>query len=291
MAESPLREVFRKLLQSIPFKLGALLLSGLVLAALLADAIAPYSYRDQDLSQRFQPPSFSSTEPGQAPHLLGTDNLGRDLFSRLIFGARISLVVGLLSVLISLLLGGLLGALAGYAGGWTDSVISRLFDLMLAFPSILLAIAIVSVLGEGLGNVMLAVGVVGIPIFGRQARASVLTTRELDYVQAARSLGAGPVRILFVHVLPNCLNPLIVLAALGVGTAVLDTAGLSFLGLGAKAPFPEWGTILADTYQFYKRAPWMVAFPGLSIMAMVLGCNLLGDGLRDVLDPRVAEKG
>ncbi len=284
MGESPIRVVWRRLLKNRPFRLGLALLIMLVLAALLADVLAPYSYKHQSLSQRFLPPFTGN-------HYLGTDNLGRDLFSRLLYGARISLAVGLLSVSISLFVGGLLGALAGYAGGWTDSVISRLFDLMLAFPSILLAIAIVSVLGEGLGNVMLAVGVVGVPIFGRQARASVLTTRELDYVAAARSLGAGPVRILFVHVLPNCLNPLLVLAALGVGTAVLDTAGLSFLGLGAKAPFPEWGTILADTYQYYKRAPWMVAFPGLSIMAMVLGCNLLGDGLRDVLDPRLAERG
>lgn len=273
--------VWKRLTSSLPARIGAALLALFLVLALFADLIAPYGFNDQDLGLMFQPPGRE--------HLFGTDNLGRDVFSRVVYGARISLRVGFFAVAISAVAGVLLGALAGYFGGATDSLIMRSMDVMLAFPSILLAIAIVAVMGNNLTNAMIAVGVVGIPVFARLTRASVLTVKEMEYVQAARALGAGNLRLLRVHILPNCLNPLIVQATLSVGTAVLDAAGLSFLGLGAKPPTPEWGTMLSDTYRYYDRAPWLVLAPGLAIMGMVLGFNLLGDGLRDALDPRLKE--
>ena len=273
----------RKLAHNRSAQIGFLLCAGFVFTALLAPWLAPYSYKKLDLVNRL-------VAPGQLGHPLGTDNLGRDLLSRLIYGSRVSLLVGVFSVTLSLLIGVPLGALAGYAGRWVDGVIMRCMDLLLAFPSILLAIAIVTVLGNDLQHAMIAVGVVGIPVFARITRASVLTVKEMEYVQAARTLGCSPWRILSVHILPNCSNPLIVQASLSLGTSVLDAAGLSFLGLGAKPPTPEWGTMLGDTYRYYDQAPWLVIAPGLAILGMVLGFNLLGDGLRDALDPKTKEE-
>lgn len=280
--DSPAAVALRKLAHNRSSQLGALLCLGFVALALLAPWLAPYSYQKLDLAHRL-------TAPGQDGHLLGTDNLGRDLWSRLIYGSRVSLAVGVFSVSISLLIGVPLGALAGYLGRWVDALIMRCMDLLLAFPSILLAIAIVTVLGNNLTNAMIAVGVVGIPVFARITRASVMTVKEMEYVQAATTIGCSPTRILLVHILPNCLNPLIVQCTLSLGTSVLDAAGLSFLGLGAKPPTPEWGTMLADTYRYYEQAPWLVVGPGMAILAMVLGFNLLGDGLRDALDPKTKE--
>ena len=282
--DSPSAVALRKLLKNRSAQVGLLLCLGFALLALLAPWLAPYGYSKLNLAHRLLP-------PGAEGHWLGTDNLGRDLFSRLVYGSRVSLAVGLFSVGISVSLGVPLGAIAGYRGGRSDSLIMRSMDLLLAFPSILLAIAIVTVLGNNLTNAMIAVGIVGIPVFARITRASVLTVKEMEYVQAARTIGCSPGRILWVHILPNCLNPLIVQSTLSLGTSVLDAAGLSFLGLGAKPPTPEWGTMLSDSYRYYEQAPWLVLGPGLAILAMVLGFNLLGDGLRDALDPKTREEG
>lgn len=280
--ESPTRVALRKLSHNRSAQVGALLCLLFLSTALLAPLIAPYPFSKLDLAHRLLP-------PGQAGHWLGTDNLGRDVLSRLLYGSQVSLAVGVFSVAISVVLGVPLGAAAGYLGGRLDTLIMRGMDLLLAFPSILLAIAIVSTRGPGLKNAMIAVGIVGIPVFARITRASVLTVKEMEYVQAARTIGCSSSRILWVHILPNCMNPLIVQATLSLGTSVLDAAGLSFLGLGAKPPTPEWGTMLADTYRYYDKAPWLVMGPGLAILAMVLGFNLLGDGLRDALDPKTKE--
>lgn len=281
-ANSPASVALRKLAHHRSSQIGFLLCGSFALMALLAPWLAPYSYKKLDLINRLMP-------PGGGGHWLGTDNLGRDLLSRLIYGSRVSLAVGIFSVSISMLVGVPLGALAGYAAGWVDALIMRAMDLLLAFPSILLAIAIVTVIGNDLSNAMIAVGVVGIPVFARITRASVISVKELEYVQAARTIGCSPGRILMVHILPNCTNPLIVQASLSLGTSVLDAAGLSFLGLGARPPTPEWGTMLGDTYRYYDQAPWLVIGPGVAILAMVLGFNLLGDGLRDALDPKTKE--
>jgi peptide/nickel transport system permease protein len=280
--ESPTRVALRKLWRNRSAQLGAVLCGVFLLMALLAPWLTTFPYDKLDLAHRLAP-------PGDFGHPLGSDNLGRDTWSRLVYGSRVSLAVGLFSVAISLGLGTPLGALAGYKGGRLDALIMRSMDLLLAFPSILLAIAIVTVLGNNLTNAMIAVGVVGIPIFARITRASVLSVKELEFVQAARTIGCSNARILWVHILPNCINPLVVQATLSLGTSVLDAAGLSFLGLGAKPPTPEWGTMLADTYRYYEQAPWLVLAPGLAILGMVLGFNLLGDGLRDALDPKTRE--
>ena len=236
-------------------------------------------WRKTDMRNREQPPS--------AEHWLGTDQLGRDTLSRMVYAARVSLSIGVVSVSLAILVGSMLGALAGYLGGAADMIIMRLMDIMLAFPSILLALAIVVLIGEGLINVMLAVGIVSVPTYARIVRSSVLGEVNREYVTASRALGAGGTRILFRHVLPNALAPLIVAASLGIGSAILDAAGLGFLGLGAQPPLAEWGLMLSDTRQKLFTAPWLVAFPGIAIMLTVLGFNLLGDGLRDVLDPRL----
>lgn len=221
-----------------------------------------------------------------AAHLFGTDHFGRDLFTRLAVAARVSLFIGVACVGFSALIGIPLGAAAGYVGGWTDLGISRLLDILLSFPSILLAIAIAAVLGAGLDTVVVAVGVVGIPQFARQARAGVLELRDRDFVVAARALGAGHGRILFRAILPNALGPLVVLGTLGVGTSILSAAGLSFLGLGVQAGTPEWGAMLHDGFVDRGQSPWPALVSGLAISLAVLAFNLFGDGLRDALDPR-----
>jgi peptide/nickel transport system permease protein len=258
--------------------LGGGLLASFMLIAVGAPFLAPADPLVQDLYNRLSPPSYS--------HPFGTDDFGRDLLSRVIYGSRISLRVGTVAVMIALVVGSFVGLVAGYWGGFLDQVLMRAMDLMLAFPSILLAIGIVAVLGPGLENAMLAVGTVAIPQYARLVRASVLTIREQEYVAAARALGAGDFRILFSAVLPNCLAPLIVQSTLGLATAILDAAGLSFLGLGAQPPAPEWGAMLNGGRELILSAPWVLTFPGLAIFLSVLAFNLLGDGLRDALDPR-----
>jgi peptide/nickel transport system permease protein len=235
----------------------------------------------QDLNARLVSPSRL--------HWLGTDDLGRDLLSRLIYGGRVSLTVGIVSIGIALAIGTVLGLVGGYYGGWTESLTMRVMDVMLAFPATLLAIFIVGIRGPGLNNAMLAIGVINIPIFARIVRGSVLKARQEDYVEAARALGASHVRIIGRHILPNTLAPVIVQTTLGFGSAVLEAAGLSFLGLGAQAPTPEWGAMLTNTREYLRDAPWAATFPGIAILLTVVGCNLLGDGLRDALDPRLRQ--
>jgi peptide/nickel transport system permease protein len=249
-----------------------------LLVALLAPWVAPYDPIAQDLYNRLSPPSFD--------HPFGTDDFGRDILSRVIYGTRISLRIGLTAVFIALVSGTAIGLTAGYYGGNLDQVLMRLMDLMLAFPSILLAIGIVAVLGPGLENAMIAIGVVAIPQYARLMRASTLSVREADYVQALRALGATDLRILWTAVLPNCLAPLIVQATLSLATAELDAAGLSFLGLGAQPPTPEWGAMLSGGRELILSAPWVLTYPGLAIFVTVLAFNLLGDGLRDAFDPK-----
>lgn len=262
---------------------AALLGGGIVLALILTALLAPYL-------TRYDPVKGALTDMLQRPsaaHWLGTDEQGRDILSRILHGSRISLYVGLLSVGISLSFGTLIGALSGYFGGWADLLTGRFVDIMLAFPSILLAIAITAILGPSLTNAMIAVGIVNMPVYARLVRASVLSIKEFDYVVAAQAAGGGHGRIITRHVLPNAMAPLIVQTTLSIGTAVLETAGLSFLGLGAQPPLPEWGAMLSGAQSYIQVAPWVVTYPGVAIMISVLGFNLLGDGLRDVLDPRL----
>jgi ABC-type dipeptide/oligopeptide/nickel transport system permease subunit len=217
---------------------------------------------------------------------MGLDSNVRDLFSRVVHGSRLSLQIGFLTTGAAILIGTLLGSVAGYAGGWIDNIIMRLMDVLMAFPSLLLAIAIVSVLGPGLVNTLLAVAIVSIPVYARVVRSSVLSIKEMEFILASRALGASSARILFVRILPNALTPVIVVGTLGIATAILDAAGLSFLGLGAQPPTPEWGLMLGEERNSVFNAPHLVFFPGIAIVLTVLGFNLLGDGLRDALDPR-----
>jgi len=251
-----------------------------VALSLLAPVLRPYdAARDRDLSSRLAPPS--------AEHWFGADELGRDLFTRVWHGGRISLRVGLIAVAVAVVIGTFLGLVAGYVGGWLDTGVVWLLDILLAFPGILLAIAIVATLGPSIVNAMIAISVTQIPIYARIVRSVVLSLRESEYVQAARALGSNPVRIVLLHVLPNSLSPLVVQLTLSIGVAILDVAALGFLGLGAQPPNPEWGLMIRDGFAQFLRAPWMSIFPGLAIYASVVGFNLLGDAIRDVLDPRL----
>ncbi|CAN5714919.1 ABC transporter permease [soil metagenome] len=257
---------------------GAILLAIIVAAAVFADQISPYPPNQQNLRNRLQPPS--------AEHMLGTDHFGRDLLSRIIHGGRVSLQVGFVSVAIALAIGGLMGLLSGFYGGRIDSAISAVVDVLLALPAFLLALAIVAALGPSLINVMIAVGVATVPLFARITRSAVLTVREMDYVTAAEAVGARDGGIMFKHVLPNALGPIIVQVTLSLAAAILAAAGLSFLGLGAQPPTAEWGSMLASARQYIRDAHWTVTFPGIAIVITVLAFNLVGDGLRDALDPR-----
>lgn len=272
-------KVFRKNKLAI---VGAGIIVAFILMAVFADFIAPEGIDDQKLGQADE--LLKSPSGG---HWLGTDEFGRDILSRVMYGARLSLWVGFSSVVGSVIAGVILGILAGYYGRWLDILISRIFDIMLAFPSILLAIAIVAMLGPSLQNALIAIALVNVPIFGRLIRSKVLSLKEEEYVEAARSIGMRDSRILFHHILPNSIAPIIVQGTLSIATAILDAAALGFLGLGAQPPDPEWGRMLADSKNHIQDAPWTVIFPGLCIMLTVLGFNLMGDGLRDALDPRM----
>jgi ABC-type dipeptide/oligopeptide/nickel transport system permease subunit len=274
-----------------------IILAILILIAITAQWIAPYSPTlsmldakpPQNVTKRSAPCIHLLGCPADQPqHLMGTDGNLRDEFSRMLFGARLSLMIGLSTVSFAIFIGTVLGALGGYFGGWIDNLIMRVMDVLLAFPSLLLAIAIVTVIGPGLINALLAIGIVSIPAYARVVRGSVLSVREMDYVSASRALGGNTYEILFKRILPNALTPLIVQGTLGIASAILDAAALSFLGLGAQPPTPEWGAMLGSERNQVFTAPHLVFYPGLAIMLTVLAFNLLGDGLRDALDPRLA---
>ncbi|MDO6657165.1 MULTISPECIES: nickel transporter permease [Bacillales] len=276
---SPWREAWKGFRRNKLAMVGMGIVLFFILLAIFAGVIAPEGINEQKLGERLQSPSAS--------HWFGTDDFGRDILSRIIYGARISLWVGFFAVLGSAAVGSLLGMVAGYYGKLVDTIISRIFDIMLAFPSILLAIAVVAVLGPSLRNALIAIAIINIPNFGRLVRSRVLSVKQEEYVMAARAVGMKDSRIIFHHVLPNSLAPIIVQGTLAIATAILEAAALSFLGLGAQAPQPEWGKMLADSRSYIIQAPWTVFFPGLAIMLTVLGFNLLGDGLRDALDPKM----
>ena len=278
---------------------GLIILGILVLTAIFAPLIAPYdptiSMLDMDPPQRIKARTAPCIHllgcPADQPqHLAGIDGNIRDQFSRLVYGARLSLMIGFSTVTFAIIIGTVLGALAGYFGGWIDNSIMRVMDVLLAFPSLLLAIAIVTVLGPGLVNALLAIGIVSIPSYARVMCASVLSVREMDFVSATRSLGGSTYEILFKCILPNALTPLIVQGTLGIASAILDAAALSFLGLGAQPPTPEWGSMLGSERNQVFTAPHLVFYPGLAIMLTVLSFNLIGDGLRDALDPRLVHQ-
>lgn len=257
----------------------------LVLTAVFAVFLAPHDPTTQYRDALLVPPVWA--EGGSIQFLLGTDAVGRDMLSRLIFGAQYSLFIGIVVVSIALFGGVIIGLLAGFFGGWIDNVIMRMMDVILAFPSLLLALVLVAVLGPGLTNAMIAIAIVYQPHFARLTRAAVMTEMKREYVSAARVAGAGNLRLMFKTILPNCLGPLIVQATLSFSSAVLDSAALGFLGMGAQPPSPEWGTMLAEAREFILRAWWVVTFPGLAILISVLAINLMGDGLRDALDPKM----
>jgi ABC-type dipeptide/oligopeptide/nickel transport system permease subunit len=267
---------------------GFFIILVLVIFAIFAPLIAPHGPIDQDLAKRLIPPLWD--KGGHISHILGTDDFGRDLFSRIVYGARISIMIGAISVGISLFFGLIMGIFSGYFGKMVDTIIMRIVDIMLSIPAILLAIVIVSILGPSLFNAMIAIGIVGIPTYARIVRASVLGEREKEYVIASRVNGSSNLRLMFKVILPNCTTPIIVQATMGFASAVLEAAGLSFLGLGAQPPTPEWGAMLADSLQYITTASWMIFYPGLAIFFTVLGFNLVGDGLMDVLDPKLKEK-
>jgi ABC-type dipeptide/oligopeptide/nickel transport system permease subunit len=292
-ANSLWRLTFRRLFRQRSALIGLILLLMLMLSAIFAPLIAPYDPEQvligiEDVRKREGPCIHLLGCPADRPqHIMGIDGNFRDVFSRVVYGTRVSLMVGLLTVSFAVITGTFLGAVSGFMGGALDNTIMRVLDVVLAFPFLLLAIAIVSVLGPGLTNAMLAIAVISIPIYARVTRASVLSVRELDFIEASRALGASNTQILFGRILPNSLPPLIVVATLGIATAILDTAALSFIGLGAQPPTPEWGSMLAIERNQVFSAPHLVFFPGLAIMITVLAFNLLGDGLRDALDPRL----
>ena len=273
------RDVWRRLWKNRMAMFGLCVLVLLVFLAIFADVVAPYGYDEQNYSQMLELPSWQ--------HIMGTDNYGRDIFSRIVYGTRISLLIGFISLAISTVVGSILGACAGYFGGTSDTIIMRGSDILMAIPRTVLAIAIATTLGPGLVNAMIAVAIGTIPSFTRVVRASTLTVKDQEYVEAARAIGASNFHIIKKYIFPNVLAPIIVQATLGVGTAILLAASLSFLGIGISPPTPEWGSMLSAA-RSYMRDYWhMVLFPGLAIMITVLALNLFGDGLRDALDPKL----
>ncbi len=291
------RTAWRRLFRRKSAMLGLGILGVLVFIAIFADVLAPYEPYDvligiEDVKMRQAPCIHLLGCPEDQPqHIMGLDGNVRDQFSRLLYGSRLSLMIGFTTVGFAIIIGTFLGALSGYLGGWTDTIIMRFMDVLLAFPALLLAIAIVSILGPGLQNALLAIGIVSIPAYARVTRAAVLSTKQMEFVEASRSLGGNTFYILFGRILPNSLTPLIVQGTLGIATGILDAAALSFLGLGSQPPAPEWGTMLGAERNQVFTAPHLVFFPGLAIMLTVLSFNLLGDGMRDALDPRLAQRG
>lgn len=277
---SLMKEALFQLKGNKPAIVGFVIIISFIIMAFFSPFLTPFEPETQDISIRKMAPFMSS-------HILGTDDLGRDLLTRIIYGSRISLTIGTISVGISLTFGLLIGLISGYFGGWVDKVIMRFIDIMLAFPYILLTIVIVALLGPSLINAMIAIGISQIPSYARVVRASVLAEKENDYVMAERSLGASDKELMFKSILPNCIAPIFVQSTLGVGNAILSSAALSFLGLGAQPPTPEWGLMIASSREFVTSAWWIVTFPGIAVLLTVLGFNLLADGLRDVLDPRM----
>jgi peptide/nickel transport system permease protein len=277
------REAWHRLKRNKGAIIGFVLVSSLVIVAVFAPLIAPYGPREQNLSLL-----QGSCCPGpSSKHIFGVDALGRDLFSRVVYGARYSLLIGVVSVAVGLSIGLVIGAVAGYVGGWVDSTLMRLMDIMLSIPGLLLAIGIVAMLGPGLTQIMIAVGATQVPVFARLLRGSILGVRESDYVLAARSIGVRRHIILGSHIIPNSLSPVIVQGTLALATAIIDVAGLGFLGLGPQDPStPEWGTMLTDTTRYLQTAPFLALIPGAAIVVSVLGFNMIGDGLREALDPR-----
>lgn len=262
--------------------LGMIILIILVFIAIFADFIAPYEYGKQNLRNSFQHPN--------SEFIFGTDEFGRDIFSRIIYGSRVSLTIGFISVGIALLVGGLLGAISGYYGGRLDNFIMRIMDILLAIPQTLLAIAIIAALGTGMRNLMIAVGVSSVPRYARIVRASVLTIKGNEFIEAAKASGSNDAKIIIKHILPNTLAPVIVQVTLGIANAILAAAGLSFIGLGIQPPAPEWGSMLSGGRGYIREYSYMTIFPGLAILITVLSLNLLGDGLRDALDPKLKDK-
>lgn len=276
-----LGEFARRLFRNRAAVLGLVIILVFVLCALFPEWIAPYGYDEQDLSRQF-------ISPG-AEHWFGTDDYGRDIFSRVVYGSRISLSIGLVSISFSCVLGVLIGCLAGYYGSTLDNTLMRIMDIMLAMPSILLAIAIVATLGAGLRNLVIAIGISTIPQYARIVRASVLSIKDQEFVEAARCIGASDWRILTRHILPNCLAPIIVQATMNIAIAILSAASLSFIGLGIAPPTPEWGAMLSAGRAYLRKQWFLVTFPGLAIMMSVFAFNLFGDGLRDALDPKLRQ--
>jgi len=291
------RDTLRRLFRRRSAVVGLIILGALSLVAIFAPLIAPYSPEEvligkENVKKRAVPCiHLLGCAADQPQHILGIDGNVRDFFSRIVYGARLSLAIGLTTVTFAIVVGTVLGAVSGYAGGWTDNIIMRLMDVLLAFPQLILAIAIVTMLGPGLQNALIAISIVSIPAYARVVRASVLSIKEMDFVSASRALGASSFHILFFRVLPNALTPLIVQGTLGIASAILEAAALSFIGLGAQPPTPEWGSMLGAERNQVFTAPHLVFFPGIAIMLTVLSFNLLGDGLRDALDPRLAQAG
>ena len=290
IARTPFENTMRRLFRHRSAQVGMSILGFLMILAIFAPALAPYDPIKplRDVKRRAAPCIHLLGCPADQPqHFFGIDGNQRDLLSRIIYGSRLSLQIGVATVTFAIVIGVMLGAVAGYVGGWTDNITMRIMDVLLAFPSLLLSIAIVAVLGPGLINALLAIAFVSIPVYARIVRASVLQVKEQDFVSASRALGSSPLGILISHVLPNALTPIIVQATLGIASAILDAAALSFLGLGAAPPTPEWGLMLGEERNSVFNAPHLVLLPGIAIMLTVLAFNLLGDGLRDALDPRL----
>lgn len=279
LATTSKRQWLRRAVRNRPFMLGLCLLLIIVFTAVFPQLFTPYNPIKVNVPERLQAPNML--------HPFGTDQYGRDILSRVMYGGRISLVMGVVPILLSAVIGTILGSIAGYAGRWVDLLLMRIMDAWVAFPTILLAMAIVTILGPGLINIMVAIGVAWIPYYTRMVRGSVLEIRELTYIEAAQVIGTGPLRMVRLHILPNIVAPIIVMCSMGIAGAILTGASLSFIGLGPQAPTPEWGVILADGRQFIRAGWWIGMFPGIAIALTVLGANLLGDGLRDLFDPRM----
>jgi len=277
--QSQFKEIWRRFRKNKAAVIGLIVLGVLFFCAIFADVITPEGPNDQNLGRTLQAPG--------GDNIMGTDHLGRDMFTRIIYGTRTSLLVGFTAVGVALSLGLIIGSIAGFYGGKLDNVLMRFIDILISIPGILLAIAIASALGPGLVNVMIAVGIAAVPEYARITRAQVLTIREQEFVEAARAIGGNDLRIVSRHILPNAMAPIIVQATLGLSGAILSAAGLSFIGLGIQPPTPEWGFMLSDGRRFLRDFPHMVTFPGLAIVTVVLAINLVGDGLRDALDPKL----